>query len=123
MPDKNDVKIKRIYAAYAETDGHRVLVDRLWPRGMSKEAAQIDAWAKDLAPSVPLRRWFGHLPENFDEFRRLYLEELVSNGSIDDELRQIATHPVVTLLYAAADTTCNHAAVLRDFLIQRRCDS
>lgn len=119
MPDMSGVQIKRIYDAYEETDGYRVLVDRLWPRGMSKKAARIDGWAKELAPSAPLRRWFGHQPGKFEEFRRLYLEELAGNSAIEDVLRQLISHPVVTLLYAASDTTCNHAVVLRDLLIRR----
>lgn len=123
MPDLGGLQIKRIYDAYDETDGYRVLVDRLWPRGMSKEAALIDCWAKDVAPSASLRRWFGHRPGKFKEFRRLYLEELAGNSAIEDILRQVVTHPAVTLLYAASDTTCNHAVVLRDFLIRRRSES
>ncbi|WP_146590902.1 DUF488 domain-containing protein [Posidoniimonas polymericola] len=123
MPEKDGVKIKRIYEPCAKTDGYRVLVDRLWPRGMSKEAAHIDCWANDLAPSSSLRRWFGHQPEKFEEFRRLYLDELAGNSAIEDVLRQLVTHSVVTLLYAASDTTRNHAVVLRDFLIRRRSES
>ena len=123
MSENVGVQIKRIYEACEETDGYRVLVDRLWPRGMSKEAAHVDWWAKDLAPSASLRRWFGHQPEKFEEFRRLYLQELIGNSSIEDDLRQVALHPVVTLLYAASDTTCNHAVVLQDFLIRRRSES
>ena len=123
MPEMGDVQIKRIYEPFAETDGYRVLVDRLWPRGISKEAAHLDCWAKELAPSTSLRRWFGHQPEKFEEFSRLYLEELAGKSSSENDLRQVVTHSVVTLLYAASDTTCNHAVVLRDFLIQRRSES
>lgn len=123
MPDRGGVQIKRIYDAYEETDGYRVLVDRLWPRGMSKEAAHIDCWASDLAPSASLRRRFGRRPERFVEFSRMYLEELAGNSSIEHDLPQIATQPVLTLLYAASDTTCNHAVVLRGFLARRRNES
>jgi len=123
MPEKGGVKIKRIYEPYEESDGYRILVDRLWPRGMSKEAAHFDCWPKDLAPSASLRRWFGHQPRKFAEFGRLYLEALAGTSAIEDVLRHLVTHPVVTLLYAASDTTCNHAVVLRDFLICRRSQS
>ncbi len=88
MSENVGVQIKRIYEACEETDGYRVLVDRLWPRGMSKEAAHVDWWAKDLAPSASLRRWFGHQPEKFEEFRRLYLQELIDNSSIEDDLHK-----------------------------------
>ena len=123
MSDQGGVKIKRIYEAYEETDGYRLLVDRLWPRGVKKAAARISDWSKDLAPSTSLRRWFAHEPEKFAEFRRLYLEELAGNESIEDELRELAAHPTITLLYAAADTTHNHAVILRDFLIQQQSKS
>lgn len=120
MPDQGGVQIKRIYEACDATDGYRVLVDRLWPRGVSKQAARVDCWAKNLAPSTSLRRWFGHQPGKFQEFRRLYLEELAGAASIEDDLRQLGAHPRTTLLYAASDTTCNHAVILRDYLIRRR---
>ena len=83
MPEQVGVQVKRIYEPFEATDGYRVLVDRLWPRGMSKEAAHLDYWAKDLAPSAALRRWFGHQREKCEEFRRLYLEELSGNASIE----------------------------------------
>lgn len=123
MSDKSGLKIKRIYEDFNEADGYRVLVDRLWPRGISKEAARIDRWSKDLAPSTDLRRWFNHQPERFAEFRWQYWDELNNNPLIEDELRELASHSNLTLLYAAADTTFNHAVVLRDLLISRRDES
>ena len=113
------MQIKRIYEPFEKTDGYRVLVDRLWPRGVSKEQAHLDDWAKNLAPSAELRRWFGHRPERFAEFSRRYLEELSGNSTVEPDLSKLTEQSVVTLLYAASDTNCNHAVVLREFLTQR----
>lgn len=109
-------KLKRVYEAAAASDGYRVLVDRLWPRGLKKEAAAIDLWLKQVAPSPELRRWFGHDPEKFREFSKLYTQELKSNPAVA-ELRALAKqHKTLTLLYGARDTEHNHALVLQHFL-------
>lgn len=115
-------QIKRAYEPPASEDGFRVLVDRLWPRGLSKEAAAVDAWLKDVAPSPELRRWFGHRPERWAEFKARYREELRSpNRSAElDRLRDAArTRESVTLLFAARNTTHNHARVLLEVLIEQ----
>ena len=109
-------QIKRIYEAATKGDGYRVLVDRLWPRGVSKEKAALDMWLKDVAPSPELREWFGHKPERFAEFSARYETELQSNPAVA-ELRQIIKdNKNVTLLYAAHDPAINHAAVLLNYL-------
>lgn len=110
------LQIKRIYEPPSKEDGVRILVDRLWPRGVSKDEAHVDAWLKDIAPSADLRRWFGHDTDKWSEFRRRYKAELDDNPAAVDELkRQIGQSPV-TLLYGAKDTEHNNAVVLRDFV-------
>jgi len=104
-------KIKRVYEDPATSDGVRVLVDRLWPRGLGKDSAHLDHWDKDVAPSPALRKWFGHEPERFSEFARRYREELKSNAALG-ELRKLGAKRRVTLLYAAKDPEVNHAVVL-----------
>jgi uncharacterized protein YeaO (DUF488 family) len=111
-----DIRIKRIYDARAAADGYRALVDRLWPRGISKTRAALDAWLVELAPSTALRRWFRHEPRRFAEFTRRYRSELRAQRARLDELRARAARQRVTLLYAARDPRVNHAAVLRDLL-------
>jgi uncharacterized protein YeaO (DUF488 family) len=108
-------QIKRIYDPIQPTDGTRVLVDRLWPRGVKKAEAHLDAWMKDVAPSTELRVWFGHIPARFDEFRRRYEAELADNSRVG-ELRKLGRAAPVTLLYAAQDPEVNHALVLRSVL-------
>ena len=110
------VRIKRIYDEPASDDGYRVLVDRLWPRGVSKEWAQLDDWLKDIAPSSDLRTWFGHKPERFDEFKARYEVELQHNPVVSRLKGIIQGNRSVTLLYGARDSVVNHAAVLRDFI-------
>lgn len=110
------VRLKRIYDAKADDDGQRILVDRLWPRGIKREAAHIDLWLREIAPSPTLRQWFGHDPERWAEFRRRYREELRENDSALEELRARCKDQVVTLLFAAKDMEYNHAVVLRDML-------
>ncbi len=110
------VQIKRAYEKASRTDGYRVLVDRLWPRGVKKEALPLDAWAKDIAPSPELRRWFGHDPARFDEFARRYHVELragPARARLADLTRRAATG-TVTLVYGARDEEHNGAVVLRD---------
>lgn len=109
-------QIKRIYDKPSEDDGYRVLVDRLWPRGVSKQQAGLDVWLKDVAPSPELRTWFDHKPERFAEFSAKYTEELLHNPTV--KILQNATHDhaQVTLLYAAKNSTINHAIILKKFL-------
>jgi uncharacterized protein YeaO (DUF488 family) len=109
------IHIKRVYEDASGEDGKRILVDRLWPRGLAKAKAAIDLWAKEVAPTADLRTWFGHRPERFDEFRTRYLLELKSNPAAA-ELRKQIMKTKATLLYAAKDPVHNHAVVLADFL-------
>lgn len=111
-----DIRLKRAYDAATPTDGFRVLVDRLWPRGVSRERARLDAWEKDLAPSTELRRWFGHDPERFEEFRRRYVDELRAQRALLTGLRRRARDGTLTLVYSAADTAHNDARVLAEVL-------
>ncbi len=111
------IAIKRIYEAPVSRDGYRVLVDRLWPRGLSREKAKLDHWFKDVAPSVGLRRWFGHDPDKWHEFRCRYLAELAANQQGLAPLRKLLKgERQVTLVFAARDKTQNHAAVLAEYL-------
>ncbi len=109
------VSIKRVYETPTAADGRRVLVDRLWPRGMTKQAARIDLWLKDVAPSAELRRWYGHDPEKWLEFRERYRSDLQGNPALA-ELRELSRKGRMTLVYAARDEDRNHAVVLRDIL-------
>ena len=111
-----DVRLKRAYEPAAEDDGYRVLVDRLWPRGVSREKARLDEWARELAPSAELRRWFGHDPARFDEFRRRYREELTPRADELEELRGRARSGRLTLVFGARDTEHNDAIVLAEIL-------
>jgi uncharacterized protein YeaO (DUF488 family) len=111
------IRIKRIYEAREDGDGTRILVDRLWPRGVSKEAAALDEWLKELAPSDALRRWFGHEASRFEEFKALYLAELSAvDKALVRRIRGLSDSGNVTLLYAARDPNINHAVVLEEFL-------
>jgi uncharacterized protein YeaO (DUF488 family) len=111
-----NVRLKRAYERPEAADGYRVLVDRLWPRGVSKAKAHLDEWARELAPSPELRRWFGHDPGRFDEFRRRYRDELAAQEKTLSELRGRAKRETVTLVYAARDTEHNDAVVLAELL-------
>lgn len=111
-----DVRLKRAYEPAASADGYRVLVDRLWPRGVSRDRARLDAWAPEVAPSTTLRKWFGHEPGRFPEFRRRYLEELGNERPRLSELRRRAREGTLTLVYAARDTEHNEAVVLAEVL-------
>ena len=113
------IRIKRTYDQPTSADGRRILVDRLWPRGMTKEALAMDAWLKDVTPSTGLRQWFGHRPERWDEFRRRYERELDANIDAWEPIVEASTKGVVTLLYSAQDVAHNHAIVLRDYLARR----
>jgi uncharacterized protein YeaO (DUF488 family) len=110
------VRTKRIYETPEPEDGIRVLVDRLWPRGVSKEDAALDRWSKDIAPSNELRRWFNHDPEKWAEFKDRYKNELAHQQDIIDELRELADEETVTLLYAAKDEDHNNAIILQEVL-------
>jgi uncharacterized protein YeaO (DUF488 family) len=111
------IKIKRVYENAAKEDGWRVLVDRLWPRGMTKEAAHLDEWLKDVAPSDALRKWFGHKPEKWGEFQRKYRSELAQKKVLVAELKKMAKeHGTLTLLFGAKDQEHNEAVVLADIL-------
>jgi uncharacterized protein YeaO (DUF488 family) len=110
------IAVQRVYEPAGKDDGYRVLIDRIWPRGVTKEQARLDEWARELAPSTELRRWFGHVPGRFDEFRRRYLEELAAHGEKLDELRGRARTGKVTLVYSARDTEHNDAVVLAELL-------
>ena len=112
------LKTKRAYEAKTASDGKRILIDRLWPRGLRKADAAIDFWMKEIAPSPELRRWFGHKPERWEEFQRRYKTELAKETELLDELREIAEKGVLTLVYSAKDEAHNQAVVLRDVLTQ-----
>ena len=110
------VGIKRIYEPPVPEDGKRILVDRLWPRGLSKDDARLDEWLKEVAPSDELRGWFGHDPAKWEEFRRRYRQELKTQGEILERLRNEARKGTVTLLFAAKDEERNNAVVLKEML-------
>lgn len=113
------VLVKRIYAPAAKSDGFRVLVDRLWPRGISKEAAKLDLWLPDLGPSTALRQWFNHDPARWEEFQRRYHAELKDKKELVAELKGQAQKGTVTLLYSAKDEQHNQAIALRSFLAKQ----
>lgn len=114
-----NVKLKRAYEQAESEDGIRILVDRLWPRGVKKEDAAIDQWMKDVAPSTELRKWFGHDPDRWEEFRERYAVEM--NGHPDQlkQLRALAREGTITLVYSAHDEEHNDAVALRDFILGR----
>lgn len=111
-----DIQIKNAREAAAGSDGWRVLVDGLWPRGVSKKEARLDAWAKELAPSTELRKWFGHEVERFDQFRQRYIEELQAHRPDLTELRRRARKQRLTLVYGASDCEHNNAVVVAEVL-------
>lgn len=111
-----DIRIKRVYEAPDESDGKRILVDRLWPRGVKKEDAALDGWDKDVAPSPALRKWFGHDPDRWADFQRRYKAELKSEPDAAKALLEQYGKNRLTLLYAAHDEKRNHALVLARFL-------
>jgi uncharacterized protein YeaO (DUF488 family) len=112
-----DIRIKRAYEQPSSADGTRVLVDRLWPRGLKKADAHIAQWLKEVAPSNELRKWFGHDPARWEEFRRRYEAELADKGDLLGELRELAKDGPLTLVYSAHDEAHNQAVVLRDRLV------
>jgi uncharacterized protein YeaO (DUF488 family) len=115
-----EVRLKRAYEPPAASDGYRVLVDRLWPRGVKRAEARLDEWARELAPSVELRRWFGHDPGRFEEFRRRYTDELAGQEEKLRELRRRAREGALTLVYSARDVEHNDAVVLAEILRRGR---
>jgi len=110
------IHIKRIYESSSKNDGYRILIDRLWPRGIKKEDAHINKWMKDIAPSTELRKEFNHQPEKWAMFIPAYQAELKKNAALDELLSDIHKHHTVTLLYAARDNEHNHAMVLQQFI-------
>ncbi|MDA9408098.1 hypothetical protein XH80_15525 [Bradyrhizobium sp. CCBAU 45384] len=112
------IRIKRAYEPATSEDGTRVLIDRLWPRGVKKTNAAIDEWLKAIAPSTQLRKWFGHAPERWPEFRRRYRSEIQQHPAEFERLRELAQDGPITLVYAAHDDAHNDAVVLRDLLLK-----
>jgi uncharacterized protein YeaO (DUF488 family) len=110
------VRAKRVYDPPSNADGYRVLIDGIWPRGISRERAAVDHWARELAPSAPLRKWYGHKPDRFEEFNRRYRAELGDQRDRLRELRHRARSGVITLVFAARDAEHSNAAVLGDVL-------
>jgi uncharacterized protein YeaO (DUF488 family) len=110
------IKVKRVYAPVEASDGRRFLVDRIWPRGISKDAAQVEAWLKEAGPSDELRKWFGHDPERWREFNQRYRRELESRRDVLAPIVEAARHGDVTLVYSARDEQHNQAVVLKDVL-------
>jgi len=111
------IKLKRVYETPIKADGFRILVDRLWPRGIAKEKARVDLWLKDIAPSTELRTWFGHDPAKWKDFQKRYKKELMQNNTVLENLRRIIKEQnKVTLVFAASDENHNNAVVLRTFL-------
>lgn len=115
----DSVRLKRAYEPATPDDGERILVDRLWPRGVSKADAALDAWMKDIAPSTALRQWFAHDPARWDMFRDRYAEELRDHADLVAQLRERARHGPITLVYSAHDAEHNDAVVLRDMVLGR----
>jgi uncharacterized protein YeaO (DUF488 family) len=115
-----DIRVKRVYEAPSPDDGMRVLVDRLWPRGLAREKARIDLWLKALAPSTELRKWFGHDPAKWAEFKQRYLQELQQQpAALADAIEAMGSGPV-TLLFAAREVRFNDAVALKEFLLARK---
>lgn len=115
------IRAKHVYDPPAADDGYRVLVDRLWPRGVRKAEAAVDAWLKELAPSTPLRHWFGHDPDKWPEFKRRYFKELETRHAALADLGARARHDRVTLLFAARESRYNNAVALKEYLEKSFC--
>lgn len=113
------IAMKRVYDEPESSDGFRVLVDRLWPRGVAKEKAKIDLWFKEIAPSTDARKEFGHMADRFAEFTDVYRAELDTNPAVAQALELLKKHDLVTLVYAAKDEHINHVVVLRDYLLEQ----
>ena len=119
MSRTSEFYVKRVYDAAAKSDGCRVLVDRIWPRNLTKDAAQLDAWIKDVAPSTELRQWFGHEPSKWAAFKRKYFRELDQHPAAIAEMLQLGSGRSLTLLFAAKDCAHNNAVALREYLEAR----
>ncbi len=111
-----EIRLKRAYENPGDEDGVRILVDRVWPRGVKKEDLRLEGWMKEIAPSTELRRWFGHDPQKWEEFRRRYFAELGGHGELVDELRGRAARGRITLVYGAKDERFNQAAALKEYM-------
>ncbi|MEP7279884.1 MAG: DUF488 domain-containing protein [Bacteroidota bacterium] len=116
------IRIKRVYEPVEKKDGFRILVDRLWPRGIKKESLHAETWIKEAAPSAALRKWFNHEPEKWAAFRDKYKNELKKNTAITELLQYVGKHTTLTLLYAAKDEAHNQAVILQQFLEERLKD-
>ncbi len=116
---KTKIEVKRVYDEPAASDGRRILVDRLWPRGLTKEKAKIDYWAKDIAPSNELRKWYGHDPAKWDEFRKRYFAELDRNATGVDALIEAMGKSPVSFVYSSTERTINNAEALKHYLESR----
>lgn len=116
MPKLDIIKIKRVYEKPQRNDGKRILVDRLWPRGVSKENAKLDLWLKEIAPTDSLRKWFSHDPAKWEQFRKLYFKELETKKEKINIIKELQKNGVVTLLFGAKDTKRNNAVVLAEFI-------
>ncbi len=114
-----NITLKRVYLPASAADGTRILVERLWPRGLTKDKAAIDHWVKDIAPTPELRKWYGHDPDRWAEFQRLYREELAENSAAVETLEDLCASKRVTFVFAAKDEARNSAVVLREFLMER----
>lgn len=119
MSGKTNIELARIYESFNADGTYRILVDRLWPRGIKKSDLQFDEWNKEITPSTEIRRWFGHKSERFDEFARLYEKELALKESELNRIRDIAKKRAVTLLYAAKDPKINHAVILKKCIMEK----
>jgi uncharacterized protein YeaO (DUF488 family) len=113
------VRTKRIYDKWSEDDGFRILVDRLWPRGINSDKAKVDLWLKDIAPSNELRRWFAHAEEKWDEFKQEYYQELADKGALCDVIIKRSKQANVTLLYGAKNQKFNNAVALKEYIDKR----
>jgi len=120
MSNYHPIATKRIYEDASNNDGYRVLVDRIWPRGVSKDDAKLDDWLKKIAPSDELRKWFDHDPDKFDEFKKRYKKELDERVDKPEQLAKKSTEKKITLLYGAKDEEHNHAVVLKEIIENQR---
>ena len=118
-PSIMKLKVKRIYEAYEDTDGFRILVDRLWPRGIKKEKAQIDSWMKEIAPSTALRKWFAHDPDKWSDFVLKYKKELHDSMAFRELLTLMKKHKTITLVFSATDEAHNQAVALKRFVEEK----
>ncbi|MEX6687298.1 DUF488 domain-containing protein [Danxiaibacter flavus] len=116
---KNTIKIKRLYDTPEKGDGFTILIDRLWPRGMSKQEAYWDVWLKEIAPSSELRKWFNHEPEKWQAFKKAYEEELKDSAALEELIDLLHHHKVVTFLYATKEREHNHAVVLKEVVEEK----